>query len=514
MAMLNDIVKGILRFFIRTSSFVRKEIYEILRQTRLVLTLILGPFLILLLFGIGYRSDARTLETLVVVPEGSSLEGQVQEYQDLLGPQINIVGTTQDADEADRHLRQQQVDLVIVAPADPMTSVRNSEQATFRFYHNEIDPFEVSYINVVGRVYVDELNRRTLQGVAEEGKIEAASVQDTLDVAQESAETMRQALERGDVTAAQQEQQNLGEQLDLLSLTVGTSLAVLTDVQNDLGSEEINPVVQTVAELQQELELLGSLDPSQSDFTDEVETVTEIEQGLARLDELLTEFRNIDSGVLVSPFRSNVLSIAEVVLDPVDFFTPAVIALLLQHVAVTIAGLSLIRERSAGTMELFRVSPISAFETLLGKYLSFFLLSAVLAAVLTALVLLLIQVPMLGNWVNYSLIIVALLFTSLGVGFIISLVARTDSQAVQYAMIVLLASVFFSGLFLSLERLWQPVRLVSWLIPATYGTSLLHDVMLRGQIADLPIHVYLVAMGIIMFFIAWLLLRREMAYDE
>jgi ABC-2 type transport system permease protein len=48
------------RGIIRSSSFFRKEIFEILRQPRLVATLVLGPFLILFIFGIGYRSQART----------------------------------------------------------------------------------------------------------------------------------------------------------------------------------------------------------------------------------------------------------------------------------------------------------------------------------------------------------------------------------------------------------------------------------------------------------------------
>ena len=45
------------RSIIRASSFFRKEIFEILRQPRLVATLVLGPFLILFIFGIGYRDQ-------------------------------------------------------------------------------------------------------------------------------------------------------------------------------------------------------------------------------------------------------------------------------------------------------------------------------------------------------------------------------------------------------------------------------------------------------------------------
>ena len=48
-----------LKPIVRVSSFLGKEIREILRQPWLVVRLILGPFLILLLVGLGYTSQAR-----------------------------------------------------------------------------------------------------------------------------------------------------------------------------------------------------------------------------------------------------------------------------------------------------------------------------------------------------------------------------------------------------------------------------------------------------------------------
>jgi len=46
-------MRNFFRGIIRASSFFRKEIFEILRQPRLVATLVMGPFLILLIFDIG-----------------------------------------------------------------------------------------------------------------------------------------------------------------------------------------------------------------------------------------------------------------------------------------------------------------------------------------------------------------------------------------------------------------------------------------------------------------------------
>lgn len=514
---MRNLTQGITRFFIRLSAFIRKELVELLRQTRLVLTLVVGPFLILLLFGIGYRDEPRSLRTLFVVPEGSPMADSVQEFAQSLGPNIEFAGITSSADEADRQLRQELVDLVVVVPQDPMTNLLNNQQATFVLYHYEIDPFEVTYVNVVGNVYVTEVNRRVLQTVADEGKVEAASLQEDVRTAQEHAVALRQALESGDAAAAQLNQQTLGEDIDLLTIAVGSSLALYSGLQENLGIEtadEAESLAESLASIKSTLDTLSDINTTQQDFTAEAQTAADVEERLSTLDTLLGEFQAIDSFVLVSPFANETRSITNVALQPTHFYAPGVIALLLQHIAVTIAALSLIRERLAGTMELFRISPVSAFEMLLGKNLSYLLLTGGLAAVLTVLVVYVLGVPMLGNWSSYIAAIIMLLLASMAIGFVISLIARTDSQAVQYAMIVLLSSVFFTGFFLPLYRLWAPVRLVSWFIPTSYGINLLQGIMLRGQTADLAQLFFLFVLSLILFLFAWWRLRRLMVYES
>ncbi|MCB0197250.1 MAG: hypothetical protein KDJ65_35210, partial [Anaerolineae bacterium] len=82
--------------------------------------------------------------------------------------------------------------------------------------------------------------------------------------------------------------------------------------------------------------------------------------------------------------------------------------------------------------------------------------------------------------------------------------------AVQYSMIVLLTSVFFSGFLLGLNTLWEPVRVISWSLPATYGILLLRDIMLRGGGLNWPIFAPLLVFGVVLFGLAWWLLRRSM----
>jgi ABC-2 type transport system permease protein len=501
-----------LRSPIRASAFVGKEIYEILRQPRLMLTVALGPFLIMLLFGVGYRNEPPIYNTLFVAPATPELQQRIQDFS--AGTQLQIAGITQDETEARARLRAGDVDLVIVVPPDPEGVIRSNQQAVFTLYHNEIDPLDVGYIEFLGQIYSDTVNRQVLRELVTQGQAEAADAREDVAAARETASAMRQALERGDSAAARQEQQNLDQQVTGLELALGASLAVLDQANQVSGAE---PQAGGAAELREQLASLRQTNQGlaivddRPNYTAEAEQVAEIEAELEELEANLNEFINISPEVLVSPFRSETQTVAPAQPRMIDFYTPGVLSLLLQHIAVAFGALSIVRDRQLGTLELFRVSPVRAVEVLLGKYFSFMLFGGLVALGLTLLAQLALSVPLAGNPWDYALVIATLLFTSLGFGFVISLLAQTDSQAVQAAMILLLASVFFSGFFIALYLLWEPVRLISWALPVTYGMALLQQVMLLGTRPDPILLGSLAGLGLILAVLAWLLMRRLLA---
>ena len=123
----------------------------------------------MLLFGIGYRNDVHPLRTLIVMNEGDPLQPQVENMATSLGQNIIYKGVTSDKDAAMQELRRGNVDLVVVIPPDALETIRSNQQATVQFYHNEIDPYQVSYMEYFGRAYIDEANRRIVRGYAERG---------------------------------------------------------------------------------------------------------------------------------------------------------------------------------------------------------------------------------------------------------------------------------------------------------------------------------------------------------
>jgi len=432
----------IFRALIRISSFLGKEMTEIFRQPRLILTLVLGPFLIMFLFGLGYPDQNRTLRTTFVTTDLATFQKEMNRFTKSFNSKIFDYVIVSDEEQALGKLTLDQTDLVIVVPDVPFETIKSNQQAEFLIYHNEVDPIQIGYIQSVARILVDEVNRQILQSVAEQGQADSGSLQTDLEAAIVKTQELRQAVPPGDVTTA----------------------ARAADLEKDLTNVHEN----------------------------------------------LTTFRSLAPGILVSPFSTKVTGLAEVQLTITGFFAPAVIVLLLQHVSITFASLSIVRETRSGIMELFRVAPIKAFETLVGKYLSYLFFETILAGVITVLAVRLLRIPILGRLQDYALAVVVLLFTSLGVGFLISLISQTDTQAVQYSMLLMLASIFFSGFFLDLRLMKAPITILAWSLPATYGIRMLQDIMLRGASIPLLICLGTAAIGIGLFLIDWILLRKKM----
>ncbi len=498
------------RALIRSSAFWSKEVIEVLRQPRMIFMLVLGPFLILLLFGVGYQNKPPTFTTLLVAPPDSAIAQNVQEYVAALGPQFILAGVTSDRQQALDRLRRGEVDMVAVAPEHALETIQSGQQAIFTIYTNEIDPYRDSWTKYYGYVYTNEVNRRVQQNAVSQSQADVSSLKADVAQARVSARQVREALQRGDQAAASQSQQELTANIDDLALAMGAGYAVMSGVSqaagggsSDQGSASALQALTDATRGANELNSNGS-ESSQT----KIDRVTRIEDDLTKLDSNLNQFTHLDPAVIVTPFWNKTQNINPIEVTPISFYAPAVLALLLQHLAVTLAALSIVRERTLGTLELFRVSPLSALEALLGKYVSYFIFTGLIGAILLALMVLVLKVPLLGNMWNVVIVMAALLFASLSIGFLLSLVSRTDSQAVQLTMLVLLTSVFFSGFILTLDSLLAPARVVSALMPVTYGIHLLRDIMLRGQAPDPLSMAALIVLGIVFYFVSWRLMHR------
>ncbi len=350
---------------------VRKELIQVRRRPGAFISLVLGPFLIMAIFGLGYTGIRRPLDTVVVIPQSLALPRDVAFYQGLAGPALNIIAVA-DQDAAPRAaLAAQQLDLVVIAPVDAEDRFRAGQQAQITVEFNSVDPIQAGYADFLAGVLDQQINQ----------------------------EIIRQAVTEGQ------------------SYVIGDGNSAL----------------------------------------------------------------HVPPEVVAQPTTISVTNLAPSQPNVVGFAAPAALALMLQHMAVTLSAMSFVRERMSGTLELLRVSPVNSFELVLGKYLGLGIVSAIIAVISGALLVGVLGVPLLGNVWLVALVIGLLVFASLGIGLIISVVSDSERQAVQLCLLLLLASVFFSGFVLPVNQFREGVQYVAFALPVTHGIRLLQDLMLRGD---------------------------------
>ena len=218
----------------------------------------------------------------------------------------------------------------------------------------------------------------------------------------------------------------------------------------------------------------------------------------------------ISPQVIAAPTRADLRNLAPISPNVVAFFAPAVLALVLQHMGVTLTALSLVRERLSGAMDIFRVAPVRALEILVGKYLAYLFFNLSIAAAISFLLVGVLHVPLLSPPGEMAWVIVLLSFAAVGLGLLISTIVDSERQAVQLSMLVLLASVFFSGFVLPLDQFITPLRIAAYSLPVTHGIQLLQDFMLRGGTnAGWELEV-LAVIGVVLFLLTSFTVRRNL----
>jgi ABC-2 type transport system permease protein len=488
------------RIITRTSAFLVKESVVALGQPRLILSLVVGPFLLLFLFGLGFSGRREPFDVALVVPDRATVPTSVDVYRDFFLWSLRLVHVTTDENEAFARLRERDVDVVVVAPPDPLRELAADEPATFAVYYNHLNPVDRSRINAVAYGHTRELNALLVAAILD-GLIEASGVRERNETA---LDELRGRMLAGDSDGALGVIDRLLASVVILRVA-GEEAYALT--QSDATRPPTTPPLERFELLLRAIR--AQVSPAPGLTVEQEAQLGELERTAALLPDVIGAAARVSPRRLAAPFDYALANIAPVETSYVRYFAPVVVALLLQHVAVTLASLSTVRERTRGTVELFAVAPVRLSEILIGKALSFATILGGLAVMLLLLLVFVLDVPLLGNVLMAALIVALLVAVSLAIGFILAAVSTTESQTVQLAMLVLLFAIFFGGWVVPLSSLDMPFRAIAYAVPVTHAGEALRAVMLRGSLVPLSSVGALALMALVLGPIATLLMRRS-----
>ena len=162
------------------------------------------------------------------------------------------------------------------------------------------------------------------------------------------------------------------------------------------------------------------------------------------------------------------------------FFVPALVGIILQLVMLFLTSFSIVRERELGTLEQLFVTPVGRAGLLLGKLTPYAVIGFVETLIVLTVMVFVFGVPIAGSLPLLLGLSLLFLITALGLGLLVSTLARTQVQAIQLAFMIMLPSVLLSGFMFPREGMPLPIYLVTFAIPVTYYLEILRGVILRA----------------------------------
>jgi len=162
------------------------------------------------------------------------------------------------------------------------------------------------------------------------------------------------------------------------------------------------------------------------------------------------------------------------------FIVPGVIGILLTITMTLITSTAIVRERERGTLEQLIVTPIGKPSLMIGKLVPFVLVGYVQMTVVMGLGKLIFRIPTVGSFGLLYLLTIPFIVASLGVGLLISTVARNQVQAMQFSFFFMLPNILLSGYIFPRVAMPLPAQWFGLLLPLTYYLNILRGILLKG----------------------------------
>lgn len=162
------------------------------------------------------------------------------------------------------------------------------------------------------------------------------------------------------------------------------------------------------------------------------------------------------------------------------FMVPGLLVSLTSIIGLLITAQNIVREKELGTIEQLNVSPITRTQFLLGKLVPFWMLAMVVFSLGMTVGVFVFGIPTRGSVPLVFLSAAVYLVVALGLGLLISTVARTQQQVMFIAFFLLLLFLLLSGIFTPLESAPQWAQWIAAANPVKYFVFIMRTVLVRG----------------------------------
>lgn len=166
-----------------------------------------------------------------------------------------------------------------------------------------------------------------------------------------------------------------------------------------------------------------------------------------------------------------------------SFFTsmiPVLIGFVVFFFVFLISGMALLKERTSGTLERLLATPVKRSEIVYGYMLSYGLIAILQTAVVVLAVIWLLDVEVVGSLFHVIIVNVVLALVALAFGILLSTLAKSEFQMMQFIPLVIMPQLFFSGI-IPLSSMGDWAQTVGKFLPLTYSGDAMSQIILYGR---------------------------------
>jgi ABC-2 type transport system permease protein len=191
---------------------------------------------------------------------------------------------------------------------------------------------------------------------------------------------------------------------------------------------------------------------------------------------------------------------------------PGLMGIILMMTMMLFTAVAIVREKERGNLELLINTPVSSAELMVGKVTPYILIGLLQLGLILGVGRLLFDVPVRGSVLDLYIAGTAFIAAKLALGLLISTAVRTQFQAMQVTIFILMPSILLSGFMFPFDGMPRVAQFIGEVLPTTHFIRLTRGIMLRdAPLLELtPDFLYLVGFTLVAMTIAALRFTKRL----
>ncbi|MGM9709913.1 MAG: ABC transporter permease [Prevotella sp.] len=161
-------------------------------------------------------------------------------------------------------------------------------------------------------------------------------------------------------------------------------------------------------------------------------------------------------------------------------FVPGVIGLILLLICAMMTSIAIVKEKEMGTMEILLASPLPPIVIVLAKLVPYFVISCMNLTTILILSTTLLHIPIAGSVAGFVSITMLYILVSLLIGLLISTCVGSQLAAMLLSLLLIVPTVYLSGITFPIESMPVTLQHVSAIVPARWYVDIARRLMIQG----------------------------------